>query len=168
MKKNNGFSTIELILYIGLTGMLLGVMSQVFLAIVGVRSSSTQTTAVQQDSRFLLARLAYAVRRADDIVSPQIGEASSSMTLRTSESGNTITERYYWDGQNIWVTNASQSSQLNSNRTVVTSFSLSRNGTSLTEPTGTDTITVSLSLEGNAEVTTGQQSISVQTTVGQR
>ncbi len=168
MKKNRGFSTIELILYIGLTGMLLGVMSQVFLTIIGVRVSSTQTTAVQQDSRFILARLSHAIRRADVILSPSIGVASSSMTLQINENGNTITEQYSWDGQNIWIITATNSSQLNSNRTVVSDFSLSRNGTSSTDPAGADTITVSLSMDGNAEITTGQQSIQVQTTVGQR
>lgn len=168
MKNQQGFSLIELLVYMGLTSILIMIMSQVFVAVLGVRVESLNTTSVQQDGRFIMARLAYDIRRAQSIISPAYGTASSSMTLLIQEGSVLQTNYYSWDGTNLSVTNASNTAQLNSNRTLVTNFSVSRIGNSDQNPAGRDTLSTQLDLAGNSQLEPGQQSLEMHTSVSQR
>jgi len=60
---------IEMLMVIGITGILLIVLFQVFGAILSTKLRSQATSFVAQDSRYLLARLAYDISRASDITS---------------------------------------------------------------------------------------------------
>ncbi len=165
MKKNQGFSLIELIIYMGLTATLISVMSQVFIATLGLRLESENTTSVQQDGRFIMAKINYDVRRAKTIVSPLWGEASSSMTLIIPELGSDHTYQYAWSGNTLTLTDGANASLLNSDRTVITNFSVTHVGQSAT---AAGMISLSLGLSGNTQVTSGQQSLDLHSTVGQR
>ena len=168
MKNEHGFSLIELIVHMGLTSILITIMSQVFVAVLGVRVESLNTTGVQQDGRFIMARLAYDIRRAQAIVFPAYGSASSSMTLLIQEGSVLQTNHYSWDGTNLSVTNASSTAQLNSNRTLITDFSVTRIGNSDQNPAGRDTLSTQLNLTGNSQLESGQQSLEMHTSVSQR
>lgn len=168
MKQQNGFSLVELLLYMGLTSLLIGLMSQVFLAIVGLRVESANTSGVQQDGRFIMTRLNYDIKRSDIILSPELGVASNSMTLVISEAGVPQTYRYEWDGQNLIVSSAGAGTQLNSNKSVITEFLLTRIGNSAVLENAADTLSIQLGLAGNSALEAGQQSLRMQTTVGQR
>lgn len=168
MKQQSGFSLIELLLYMGLTSVLIGLMSQVFLAILGVRVESANTSGVQQDGRFIMSRLTYDIRRSDAILSPPLGVASSSMSLMISEAGVPQTYEYAWDGQNLTIGSPAGSVQLNSNRSVITDFSLIRIGNSAVLENAADTLSVRLELEGNSQLEAGQQTLNLQTSISQR
>lgn len=168
MKHQRGFSLIELMLYMGLTSVLIALMSQVFLATLNVRIESANTSGVQRDGRFIIARLGHDIRKADAILSPDIGVASSSMTLIITEGGSPQAYRYAWDGQNVTVATVDESVQLNSNDSVVTYFSLTRRGNSATVEDGKDTLSVSLGLDGVSDVGAGRQTLEMDTTISQR
>ncbi|MBI5018873.1 prepilin-type N-terminal cleavage/methylation domain-containing protein [Candidatus Gottesmanbacteria bacterium] len=168
MRQQNGFSLIELLLYMGLTSVLIGLMSQVFLAIVGLRVESANTSGVQQDGRFIMSRLHYDIKRSDIILSPALGVASDSMMLVINEAGVPQTYQYVWDGQSITVSSAGSSTQLNSNRSVITQFLLTRIGNSAVLEDAADTLSIQLGLTGNSDVEAGQQTLNMQTTVSQR
>lgn len=60
---------VEMLMVMGITGVMLVVLSQVFGAILSMKLRSQATSFVAQDSRYVLNRLAYDVMRASDIVS---------------------------------------------------------------------------------------------------
>jgi len=165
---HKGFSLIELILYMGLTSTLIAVMSQVFLATLSVRIESEYTSSVQQDGRFIMARLGHDIRKAQAIISPEIGVASSSMTLAILEGGVSQTYQYVVDGSQLSLVTASGAALLHSDRTNISNFSIRRLGNSATEEDGLDTISIILDLIGNADVESGQQTLHMQTTISQR
>lgn len=168
MKKQDGFSLIELILYMGLTSILIGLMSQVFLAILSVRVESANTSGVQQDGRYIMTRLGHDIRKADAILSPGLGIASSSMTLILTESGVPQTYRYEWDGETLMVFAGANSVSLSSNRSMVTDFSVTRIGNSATVEDANDTLSITLVVAGNSQIEAGQQSLELHTTVSLR
>src|SRR3989344_9090196 len=70
-----GVTLIELLLYMGLLALFLLVLTDIFVAITSVRTETETTSAVEQDGRFIISRLAYDVSRADSIsIPPQLGQ----------------------------------------------------------------------------------------------
>lgn len=159
MKNARGFTIIELLVYIGLTSILIALMSQIFLATLGVRIESQSTTNVQQDARFILSRVAHDVRRASSITAPSIGQTGSTLTLVINEQGADETYTYSIQGTDLLLTVGSDSDPVNSNGTKIESLAFERIG---------ETVEVVMTLVGNEQVTPGQQELSVRTTVGRR
>lgn len=65
-----GFTMVEMLLVIGLMGIMMVILSQVFGAILTMKLKSEATTAVAQDSRYVINRLSYDVARASAISLP--------------------------------------------------------------------------------------------------
>lgn len=168
MKTQQGFSLIEMIIYMGLTAILIAVMSQVFIATLGLRLESEHTTSVQQDGRFIMARMRYDVRRAKNITAPPLGSASSSMTLVIPENGSDTVYQLAWSGNDLTLSDGTHSSILNSNRTLITNFSVTHMGNSGQNATGSGMISVTLGLAGNTDLEPGQQAMELHSTIGQR
>lgn len=109
MKK--GFTIIELIIYMGLMAIFLVVLTEIFLSVLDVQTESQQNSSVEQDGKFILARLNYDISQASSITSPTLGQASSSATI--VEGG----VNYTYDGtsgNNLVLVNNQGSNQLNS------------------------------------------------------
>ncbi len=119
MKK--GFTIIELIIYLGLFSLLLGILSNIFSATLNVKLGSEATSSVQQDGRFMVARLAYDIGRVDSetgdsIVVPSptsINTPNNTLQLNiggvtytfTQNSGNLTLNGYPLNGENTTVSN---------------------------------------------------------------
>ena len=159
MKSQKGFTLVELLMYIGLTSILIAVMSQVFLATLGVRLESQNTTSVQQDGRYIMARLAYDIRRAKEITAPALGASQPGMTLVINEGGADTTYTYTLSGSDLILTLGSDTTQLNSEGSQVSGLSVTRIG---------DTLQITLTLEDNSEVATARQTLELQSAVGLR
>jgi Tfp pilus assembly protein PilW len=159
MKKTQGFTLIELILYVGLTSILIAILSQVFLATLGVRLESQNTTSVTVDSRYILTRLTYDIRRAGTIIAPAEGVSAQGLTLMIPEAGGEATYTYALDGNNLMLSTASDVSQLNSDGSQVEAISFTRVG---------DTVQISLQLIDTSQVSQGGQRFEVQSTVSTR
>lgn len=168
MKHQQGFTLLELLLYIGLTSILITIMSQVFLATLGVRLESQNTTSVQQDGRYILARMAYDIHRAKSITIPSLGQTAMGMTLVIEENGIDETYRYTVEGRDLLLTVGTQSATLNSQGSGITSLSVTRLGNSDTISSAKDTLSISLALEDSATVSAGAQVLELQTTAGLR
>ncbi len=74
--KKNGFTIVELLLYIGLLTIFMTIVTRLFTGITDEQLSAEAAGAVEQDSRFLYNRFAYDIPRASGIVN-----AGSSLTL---------------------------------------------------------------------------------------
>lgn len=70
MTNKRGFTLVEMLIVIGIMSILVIILSQVFGSILTTKLRSEATTAVAQDGRYLLTRLAYDIGRASDITSP--------------------------------------------------------------------------------------------------
>ncbi len=169
MKNQKGFTLIELILYVGLTAILLTSMSQVFLAVVGIRLESQNTTSVQQDGRYIIARMTYDIRRAKSIVTPELGQTLSGMALVIEEDGVDVLHTYAVSGDgDVMLASGSSSAQLNSAGARVAELFITRLGNSGSISDANDTLKIALTLEDVSEVNAGAQRLELQSTVGLR
>jgi len=77
-----GFTLTELLLYMGLTVIFLGVLTDIFVTTLDVKKESEATSAVEIDGRFIFLRLMYDVNHADGVTAPAaLGESSTILTL---------------------------------------------------------------------------------------
>lgn len=159
MKNYKGFTIIELIVYIGLSSILIALMSEIFLATLGVRIESQSTTNVQQDARYILSRITYDVRRASAISVPLVDQTGSTLTLVINEQGVDQTHTYSVQGTDLVLTVGSDTDSVNSTGTTIGSLAFERIG---------ETVEIVMTLVGNEQVSPGQQELSVRTTVGRR
>src|SRR3989304_8444225 len=82
MKKNSGFTIVELLMYIGLLTILMTILTRLFTATIDEQLTSEATGGLEEDSRFIYSRLAYDLSRADSIVTPAVpGETSTTLSI---------------------------------------------------------------------------------------
>src|SRR3989344_6053875 len=88
-KFNSGFTLVEMVIYTGLLSVLLLVLTGIFVSILDVKSASETSSAITQDSRFILARFAHDIARSSSINGPVLGGEGS--TLEMDIDGDTYT-----------------------------------------------------------------------------
>lgn len=159
MTTPKGFTLIELLVYIGLSSVLIALMSQIFLATLGIRIESQSTTNVQQDARFILSRVAHDVRRASTITAPSSGQTGPILSLVINEQGTDHTYTYSVSGTDMVLTMGSDTDSVNSNGTKIESLAFKHIG---------ETVEIIITLVGNEQVTPGQQSLTTKMSVGIR
>lgn len=103
LKTKSGFTLVELLMVIGILGILMTILFQVFGSILTMKLRSEATTAVAQDGRYLLARLSYDVSRATSVSIP------NSTTLNLGIGGTTYS--YTLDGLTLKLTVGAGSSE---------------------------------------------------------
>ncbi len=161
MKKLKGFTLVELIMSIGILSILIGVMTTLFGQIIDTSLDSRATSGIDQDGKFIIARLAYDMQRASDIITPPIpgSTTSNSLTIKV----NSIDYTYDSDGGgNMRLTNNNGANILNSNTTQVSDLTFQRLGIGDT----TDTVQVKFRLTSRIKETSGTETKSFQTTLG--
>ena len=146
MEKKQGFTIIELLLYIGLSTTLIALMSQIFLATLGVRIESQSTTNVQQDARFILSRIAYDARRASSITTPSSGQTGSLLTFVINDQGVDETYTYSVQGNDLVLSVGADVDVLNSNGVAIESLAFQRIG---------ETVEITMTIVGNEQVAPG-------------
>lgn len=87
--KMRGFTIVELLIYMGLMSIFLTVLLGIFTAALKTKLASQSTSAISQDSRYLLSKLSYDINNADSVTSPALGVTGS--TLQLVASGSAIT-----------------------------------------------------------------------------
>ena len=164
LKKNkSGFTLIELVVYMGILTILLGVLGSIFTEIVNVQLSSKSTSSVNQDGRYLLSKLLYDVKSSSNIVTPATpGTQTNTMKITI----NSIDYTYSVDSNsNLQVSyGVNQKDVLNSYDTSLSNVTFTRIGNG----GSTDTVRVSFTLTSRTRDKQGQQpdSQSFATTLG--
>lgn len=161
-KPNKGFTLIELSLFMGMFSIILVVLLQVFSLIIDKQVEVESSSAVESDRLFILTRLAYDIQRADSIITPgNPGEEGSTLAL--SIDGSTYT--YMLDGGNLTLTSPAGTDTLNSHvRSTVSGVTFQRLGNT----TGKNTINVAYTVTSVIETPQGNETKSVNTTLGTR
>ena len=169
MNKLKGFTLIELVIYMGVFSILIGVLSSLFGSIVEVQLESTATSNVNQDGRYLLSKLLYDVKSASAsataaaiVVPANPGDQTSTLQITV----NSINYTYSLDANgNLQVVNGStnQTDVLNSYNTSVSGLTFTRIGNGGSN----DTVNVAYTIKSRTKESSGQPDTeSFQTTLG--
>lgn len=165
---NKGFTLIELTIYSGLLGILLVILSEFFVTIMNLQLKLTSTSTIEQDGQYILARSTYDVRRASTIQSPLVGATGASFTMTVNEDGTDKTYQYDVQNENLTLTIDTQSTQLNSDKLVVSDFSVSRIGNSGSIAGAKDSLQLLFSLAPKATPSGGSSTEQFGTTISLR
>lgn len=158
---SRGFTIVEMLLYMGLLSIFLMVLTDLFVNILDVKSEAEATSSVEQDSRYILARLSYEINQATSISQPaSIGGSGGTLVMLVG--GNTFT--YTINGTNLQLSNNLGTNNLNSSGSTVSNLSFQRIGNS----GGKDTIKVSYTLNSTTERVGGNEIRTFTTTIGRR
>lgn len=152
-----GFTLIELIIYMGLITTLLVITSQIFFAVLDVQTESEANSAIEQDGRFILARLSYDFNESTLITTPlNLGDTSVTLSL---DNGTKIYEN---TNGNLLL----NGSQLNSTGTTISNLLFTRLGNSGVGKK--NTVRISFRLTSTVLRTKGPDIKDFQTTIGTR
>jgi len=155
-----GFTQIELIISMGILLILISVLMTVFGQIVDVQLESKAISSVDQNGRYLLARLTHDMQSADGIVLPaSAGQVSDTLQITV----NSINYIYKASASgNFVIINNFGTDVLNSNTASISALSFQRVGSGGIN----DTIRVSFTVTSRVKQVSGNESKNFQTTLG--
>lgn len=163
-KGKKGSTLIELLLYIGIFSILTAVLFQFFGTIIDTQLESQSTSSVLLDGQYTLNRFNYDIKQANSIISPAIGEQSSTLQL----SINNTTYIYTLTDGNITIASsgAQTTDQLNSVNTNASGLSFTRLGD--TQSGNVETITISFTLTSDIAIRGNPETRNYKSTFGIR
>ncbi len=161
MKKNAGFTIVEMILYMGLLTIMMMILTRMFTGIVDVQLESQASSAVEEDGRYIFSRLAYDIGRASNIITPaSLGSQTSVLTLTIGG----VSYTYAVSENNLTLTNDQGSDVLNGQGTSISNFAVTRLGNT----GGKHALRVQLTITSTTEGVAGVESKTVETTMALR
>ena len=160
MKHKTGFTLIELLIYITILGLVLIVITGFFwnIALGYVKENSYQE--LQQNGRFVLAKISQEIRRAKNVTNPGIGLSSNFLSLEMPDSNQLI---FLVDNGKLIMTKNGTDSILTTDRTVVELLEF--NNMSYENTPGIVRIKIALSHANPGGMTAYQSDINLITTV---
>ncbi len=139
IQRTKGFTLIELILYMGLTVIFLGILTDLFVSTLDLKTEAEATSAVEQDGRFILSRLMY--------------DANQNGATSLTTDYSLVDENLVLDGE-----------KLNSSDTKVKTMTFETLG----NVGGKQSVQVNFELESIVERPSGPESREYQITLGSR
>ena len=119
---NDGYTLIELLLYIAMTAVLLTGLMAFFGMTLSVRVKNESMNEVEQQGQFVLSTLLQSVRNAESITTPAVAASSTSMTLTTADSATNPTV-YSISGTSLQIKEGTSAAiNLTNNNVAVTNF----------------------------------------------
>lgn len=156
-----GTTLIELLLYLGLFSVMTLILAEVFLSVLDVQLESRSTSRVEEDGRFILARLDYDIVNAQAIVSPpNLGDQSNTLEITVNSTNYT----YTLSNSNLTLINNNGTNSLNSFDTSISNLSFTRLG----ELSGKPSVRILYTVSSRVSKSSGVETKSYQTTIGLR
>lgn len=163
-----GFTLVELLLYMGIFSILVGVLMQIFTAILATHFQSQASSSVDQDGSFIMSRITSDIHQASAIVLPTPGTTGTTLDLTI----NGIDEKYMLHNNSLCLsiggTPCDTTNQMNSTNTQVSSISFKTigNASSVSLPNPKRSVQVILTLTSSVVQTGGRKKTETfQTTV---
>lgn len=160
-KNRQGFTLIELILFMGMFSFIMLVLMQIFTSLVDKQSEVQSVSAVESDRSFILARLNYDITRASNITIPA-NPGDQGSTLALNISGQTST--YSLIDGNIILTNEDGTDRLNSHKVTIPILNFERLGNA----GGKNVIKLNYAVESLIDRPQGRELQTIDTTIGTR
>ena len=156
-----GFTLIESLIYLGILSTFLIILAEIFTSSLAVQLSSQATSSVALDGQYILSRLNYDLTRAQVIVQPaNPGDIGNTLALTIGG----ITHTYTLNGNNLTLTAAAGTNQLNGFDTTVSNLTFARLGNSGGKPA----ISIDFTLTAITVPRSGLEMRSFHTTIGRR
>lgn len=157
----NGFSLIELIIYMGILLVMIYVLTDILYSTLNSQLETQSSSGIAQDGRYLYSRLTYDINRAQAVSAPQnLGDTSN--TLQVTIGGLTYT--YALVGGNLTITDNTGTYVLNGPDTSISGLTFKRIGNT----GGKDTFQINYSVTSNIIVNGKNETEAFQTTAGLR
>ena len=163
-----GFTLIDLAIYSGLLGILLVILSEIFISIVQLQLSTSSQGAVEQNGAFILSRITYDVRRASHITAPLLGETVATFSAVISDSGSDVPYVYETQNENLVLSIGSSVTQINSSDSRISDFSVKKIGNSGQSALAKDTVQISFTVHSRGVVPASLKERQYQTVVSLR
>ena len=160
LKINNGFTLVEMLIYMGLLSLFLVVLTEIFTSVLNIFSQTETTSSLEQDSRFIASRLAYDITRSSTILSPLLGGSQNNLSLQVGSENIT----YSISGNNLILTSNTGQDALNGAQTKISNLSFLRLGNA----GGKNLLKVQFTLTSTREESKGPRTLNYQTTISQR
>lgn len=159
---NKGTTLIELLLYMGLLTLFIGVLSSLFGTAIDIHLASQSNTGITIDTTYILSKLKYDIQRADQITTPAAnGDSAQSLVLVIDG----VTHTYSMDiTGNLNYTNNLGTNQLTSYLATISSLSFTKIGNiGGNEPT----IKIDITINSRVNQLKGIDSQTISTTIAQ-
>jgi len=158
-KKENGFTLIEILIFMGLFSVILVVLTSLFASTVQQQLETQGMSAVESDSTYIVSRMQYDFDRADDVVLPvDFGDTGDTLTLVVGGQDYT----YALNGSNLELTTPTATYRVQGVRTSISDLSFQKIGNSGGKPT----VQLQMTITSLAENTTGAETNQIQTIFG--
>ncbi|MBI2405012.1 hypothetical protein HYV22_02430 [Candidatus Gottesmanbacteria bacterium] len=156
-----GFTIVEMLLYMGLLSGFLVILTSIFLSALDVSSESQTFSRMEEDGRYILARLTYDIARSQAVTIPTtLGTPANSLQLTIG--GESVI--YGISGTNLTIASGSETNILNSFGSYVSGFTVVRLG----NPGGKESVTVDVTLTSATQRPSGPEVRSFHMTQGVR
>lgn len=161
LKKNNGFTLIELVIFMGLFSIMLLALTSMFTALTSAQLETQAYSAVQSDSQYIINRFHYDISRADSITTPaSAGNTATSLVMVIG--GQTYT--YAVSNGVLQLTTPSGTSRVNNPRSAISNLQFQRIGNT----SGRHSIRISATLTTTISQPGPAETNDIHTTVGLR
>lgn len=161
LKKQRGFTLVELLIYMGLLAVLILIFTDIFTAIIDNQLGSKNTSNVADDGRYLYSRFIYDVERATQVTEPaDFGSSSAALTLVI----NGQNYKYSLQNNNLLITDPAGSYVLNGEGSSVSNLLFTKVGSSSAK----DTVRINFTIVGNITTRGISDQQTFQTTAGLR
>ena len=158
--KNCGYSIVETVLYVGMLSVFIVLLTGIFISTLDIKLESESISDIQQDGRYIIAKLAYDINRAQSIEAPALGVTGNSLNITV----NGTAESFSLSGSKLQITKNSSTDDLSGYNSLISNLTFQRLG----NPNGKNNIKISFTITSLSQRTSGSESKTYQTTVGIR
>jgi len=160
-KCTNGYTLIELSLFMGLFSIILVVLTTLFSELVQKQLEMQSMSDVETDNAYILSRLQYDLGRADQVMTPA---NSGSTTNQLVFEVDGIIYTYQLNGDVLELAGNGEALQMNNSRTQISGMTFQRLG----NPSGNPSIKIHIDIISKTLESAGPRQIGIDTTLGTR
>lgn len=157
----SGLTLVELTIYVAILLTLLAITTKIFGSLIDSQLETAATSSIEQDSRYIFAKLTSDISRANSITTPSLlGQVSGTLTLVIGGLNST----YTLNGNNLQLSDNYGTYQLNSFGSTVSNLSFQRLGNSAGKPS----VKITFTLTSTTKRKSGAEVKTYATTIGTR
>ncbi|MBI2028158.1 MAG: prepilin-type N-terminal cleavage/methylation domain-containing protein [Candidatus Levybacteria bacterium] len=159
---HNGFTIVELLMFMGLLSIMLVILTGIFVSALDVQLESEANSSVQQDGNYILAKLSGDMHKATNISIPS-SLGGSATNFQVVVGGVSYT--YNVNSDNLELNDGVSADALNSYNSSISNFSATRLGNSGKVE---DTLKINFTLTSKTKKNTGFETKDFETTLSLR